>query len=93
MISDLGAKETYMRPIPELGLKLVPALHAGESQTQLYELFLPLTAPNCPHPSVRNLPNGHLTGDLFEEVKPGYYAFRETRLRGYMVGGLLRFGS
>ena len=77
MVSDLGSQENYLRAIPELGLQLIPALHAGDSQTQLYDLFLPLTALNCPHPSVRNRPDGHITGDLFEEVKPGYYAFRK----------------
>ncbi|KIP05680.1 hypothetical protein PHLGIDRAFT_119584 [Phlebiopsis gigantea 11061_1 CR5-6] len=76
MISDLGAAESALRPIPELGLQLVPALHAGDAQTQLFDLFLPLSARNCPHPSVRNRPDGHVTGDLFEEVRPGYYAFR-----------------
>ncbi|KAJ7573866.1 acetyl-CoA synthetase-like protein [Mycena floridula] len=43
---------------------------------QLYDLFLPDTAPQCPHPWIRNRPDGHITGDLFEEVKPGLYAFR-----------------
>ena len=82
MVSIRGAKENYLRPIPELGLELIPALDdkiAGSdaSQKQLYDLFLPTTALNCPHPKVRNRPNGHITGDLFEEIKPGYYAFRE----------------
>ena len=77
MVSELGAKESYMKPIKELGLELVPALHGGESQTQLYDVYLPLTALNCPHPSVRNRPDGHVTGDLFEQVRPGYYAFRK----------------
>ncbi|KAF7332970.1 Acetyl-CoA synthetase-like protein [Mycena venus] len=43
---------------------------------QLYDLFLPANADTCPHASVRNRPNGHITGDLFEEVKPGLYCFR-----------------
>jgi hypothetical protein len=80
MISELGSNENYLRPIPELGLQLVPALHSGDSQTQLCDLFLPLTALNCPHKSVRNRADGHITGDLFEEVKPGFYAFREYSL-------------
>jgi hypothetical protein len=82
MISELGSTENFLRPIPELGLKLIPALNdvangpAG-SEKELYDLFVPLTALNCPHASVRNRPDGHITGDLFEEVKPGYYVFRE----------------
>ena len=81
MISDLGSKENYLRPIPELGLKLVPShSDSGTAQSKLYDLFVPLTALNCPHASVRNRPDGHVTGDLFEEVKPGYYVFREQAL-------------
>ncbi|KAJ7625660.1 hypothetical protein FB45DRAFT_795845, partial [Roridomyces roridus] len=30
----------------------------------------------CPHPSIRNRPDGHITADLFEELKPGVYCFR-----------------
>jgi hypothetical protein len=43
----------------------------------LYELFIPDSFACCPHPMVRNRPDGHVTGDLFEEVAPGYYAFRK----------------
>ncbi|KAJ7226281.1 acetyl-CoA synthetase-like protein [Mycena rebaudengoi] len=42
----------------------------------LHDLFIPASCGNCPHPAVRNRPDGHVTGDLFEEVQPGYYAFR-----------------
>lgn len=84
MVSVRGAKENYLRPIPELGLELIPALNdkssgSDASQKQLFDLFLPLTALNCPCPKVRNRPDGHITGDLFEEVKPGYYVFRKSR--------------
>ncbi|KAJ7738147.1 acetyl-CoA synthetase-like protein [Mycena metata] len=49
----------------------------GSEETQLYELFIPAHSRNCPHPSVRNRPpEGHVTGDLFEEVTPGRYVFR-----------------
>ncbi|KAJ7575415.1 hypothetical protein C8J56DRAFT_1063654 [Mycena floridula] len=34
------------------------------------------TADQCPHEWVRNRSNGYVTGDLFEEVKPGLYAYR-----------------
>ncbi|KAJ7333444.1 acetyl-CoA synthetase-like protein [Mycena albidolilacea] len=43
---------------------------------QLFDLFLPAEADNCPHHSIRNRPDGHITGDLFEEVQPGLYCFR-----------------
>lgn len=43
---------------------------------QLYDFFVPSSQPNCPHPSVMSRPDGHITGDIFEETRPGYYAFR-----------------
>lgn len=43
---------------------------------KLFDIFVSSDAPNCPHPSIRNRPDGHITGDLFEEIEPGYYAFR-----------------
>ncbi|KAJ7983268.1 acetyl-CoA synthetase-like protein [Mycena polygramma] len=54
---------------------------AGDAQYragggQLYDFFIPASAANCPHPSLRNRPDGHISGDLFEEVQEGYYAFR-----------------
>ena len=76
MVSTLATKSNLLHPISELGLTLIPTSHSNDTSTQLYDLFLPLTALNCPHPSVRNRPDGHVTGDLFEEVEPGRYAFR-----------------
>lgn len=76
-----------MRVIPGLELKFIqtaslrPSDMEGKSEAQsrggqLYDLFVPATTANCPHPSIRNRPDGHNTGDLFEEVD-GLYAFRE----------------
>ncbi|KAJ6629584.1 acetyl-CoA synthetase-like protein [Mycena sp. CBHHK59/15] len=53
----------------------------GDSETrsqggQLFDLFVPPEADNCPHPSIRNRPDGHITGDLFEEIQPGFFCFR-----------------
>lgn len=87
-VSDLPGKDLpLMRLLPGLRYKLIPT--SGLSKTdldgdvgerfqggQMYDLFVPADADNCPHPFVRNRPDGHITGDLFEEVKPGLYAFR-----------------
>ncbi|KAJ7661325.1 acetyl-CoA synthetase-like protein [Mycena polygramma] len=66
--------------IPTRGLDPTSDLDGDSAQRshggQLYDLFLPEDSPNCPHPSVRNRPNGHITGDLFEEVERGVYCFR-----------------
>lgn len=64
-----------MRRIPGLELKFTPST-ISDTHVQLFDLSIPLTGPNCPHASVRNRTDGHVTGDLFEEVKPGYYLFR-----------------
>lgn len=79
-----------MRPFKGVGCTLIP-LHMKNAEEldnlhekratggQLYDLFIPAEADNCPHPSIRNRPDGHITGDVFEETGPGFYAFRESR--------------
>jgi len=88
LVSDFGAKSDF--PLMRLAVsdaKMIPAWtveqldldgdNSGRFQGgALYDLFIPDTSDHCPHPWVRNRSNGHVTGDLFEEVKPGRYAFR-----------------
>jgi hypothetical protein len=67
--------------IPTRGLDHTDLDADSEQRSQggrLFDLFLPAEADNCPHPSIRNRPDGHITGDLFEEVKPGLYCFRAS---------------
>lgn len=46
------------------------------SSAALYELVILSNSPDCPHPSLRSA-DGHLhTGDLFQEVLPGWYLSR-----------------
>ncbi|KAJ7036755.1 acetyl-CoA synthetase-like protein [Mycena alexandri] len=92
LISHLSEKEHLpaMRIIPSVDCEFIPTTQhidsseltegkAGSEETQLYELFIPAHSRNCPHPSVRNRPpEGHVTGDLFEEVTPGRYVFRAS---------------
>jgi hypothetical protein len=77
-----------MRIIKGVDAKLIPATSSqkevldGDAASRLqggkiFDLFIPADAANCPHPSIRNRPDGHITGDLFEETSPGMYAFRE----------------
>lgn len=92
-----------MCPVPSLGLKFVKitSLHASDLDGNadssrdgvLYDLFVPDTAPNCPHPLVRNRPDGHSTGDLFEEVEPGFYAFRMSIVPMSVCYSLMRVSS
>ncbi|KAJ6570813.1 hypothetical protein DFH09DRAFT_1462718, partial [Mycena vulgaris] len=89
LVSDLKDLKTLpaMRVIPcvQCEFILTKSLEIRElagnvqgraSGGQLYDFFIPASAPNCPHPSMRNRPDGHISGDLFEEVQKGYYAFR-----------------
>ena len=81
MIARLGSGESYLRPADIVDCRLVPvAPDDGESPAstalQLYDFHVLGSAKTCPHPSIRNRPDGHVTGDLFEEVKPGCYIFR-----------------
>ncbi|KAF4623795.1 hypothetical protein D9613_001287 [Agrocybe pediades] len=67
--------------IPTSGIKDKSELDSDSSRRQggtgmLFDCFLPADADNCPHPSIRNRPDGHITGDLFELTSEGLYAFR-----------------
>ncbi|KAJ6604261.1 acetyl-CoA synthetase-like protein [Mycena vulgaris] len=89
LVSDLKDLKTLpaMRVIPCVQCEFIPTksleirelagnVQGRASGGQLYDFFIPASAPNCPHPSIRNRPDGHISGDLFEEVQKGYYAFR-----------------
>ena len=85
MVASLDSGEPYLRLASEVKCKLIPVgLEDGsktspstESPLHLYEFFVSSESKTCPHPSVCNRPDGHVTGDLFEEVKPGCYVFRK----------------
>ncbi|KAG6915475.1 hypothetical protein DXG01_011306 [Tephrocybe rancida] len=80
LVSDLKEPENLpsMRLVGGSNIQLVPVQEDGaEHHGKLCDIFVPADAPNCPHSSIRNRPNGHVTGDLFEETKPGYFVFRE----------------
>ncbi|KAJ7592020.1 acetyl-CoA synthetase-like protein [Mycena floridula] len=90
LVSNIAEKSTIplMRLVPGSQCQFIPASDDldkvdldGDTVERfkggkLYDLFIPEYADNCPHPWIRNRPDGHVTGDLFEEVQPGYYAFR-----------------
>ncbi|KAF9021018.1 acetyl-CoA synthetase-like protein [Hymenopellis radicata] len=90
MISDMASARTLpsMHLIPNLGrVEFIPAkdvtygevvngVEQNEKTATLYDFFVHETSPSCPHPDIRNRPDGHITGDLFEEVRPGWYVFR-----------------
>lgn len=80
---------TIMRPIDPRSVAFVPVSSSGYSSstlpssaytnvhTNVSELVIRATSPDCPHPSMRQPEDGHFhTGDLFLEVLPGQYTFR-----------------
>ncbi|KAF9653331.1 acetyl-CoA synthetase-like protein [Thelephora ganbajun] len=80
---------TFMQLIDSRSVTFVPISSSGSSSstlpssvyknvnTNVLELVIPATSPDCPHPSVRQSEDGHFhTGDLFLEVVPGHYTFR-----------------
>ncbi|EIW54786.1 acetyl-CoA synthetase-like protein [Trametes versicolor FP-101664 SS1] len=81
MVASLDSGESYLRLASGVRCELRP-LGLGEKDDssapsrQLYEFFVSAESKTCPHPTIRNRPDGHVTGDLFEEVKPGCYVFR-----------------
>jgi hypothetical protein len=90
LISPLAEKGILpgMRVIKGIDCKFIPTKGLDHTRLdgdaeqraqggQLFDLFVPAEADNCPHPSVRNRPDGHITGDLFEETQPGLYCFRK----------------
>jgi hypothetical protein len=90
-----------MRVIPGIECSFIPtgsvkedldSVHDNKFQGgQLYDLFVPASAGNCPYPTFRNRPNGHISGDIFEEVQPGYYAFRGRNDDWIRTGKTLSF--
>ncbi|KAG6820548.1 hypothetical protein H0H93_015433 [Arthromyces matolae] len=79
LVSDLKEPENLpsMRLIEGSNIQLVRlAPDDPKYHTKLCDIFVPEDAPNCPHKSYRNRPDGHVSGDLFEETRPGYFAFR-----------------
>ncbi|CDO71051.1 hypothetical protein BN946_scf184844.g55 [Trametes cinnabarina] len=85
MVARLDSGEPYLRPISEVKCELLPldtenGSNATKGALQLHEFFVSAESATCPHHTVRNRPDGHVTGDLFEEVKPDCYVFRESVL-------------
>jgi hypothetical protein len=78
-----------MLPIDSRSIAFIPVSSSGGSSstlpssvyknvnTNVLELVIPATSPDCPHPLARQPHDGHFhTGDLFLEVLPGHYSFR-----------------
>ncbi|KAF8075326.1 acetyl-CoA synthetase-like protein [Lyophyllum atratum] len=86
LVSDLTAPANLpsMRTVKGMKCEFIPhartipsdETEGADREAKLFEFFVPEDAGNCPHLSIRNRPDGHVTGDLFEETGPGYYIFR-----------------
>ncbi|KAG2005545.1 hypothetical protein CC2G_001941 [Coprinopsis cinerea AmutBmut pab1-1] len=71
--------DALLRPLPGTSYRFVPisnndAVH--QTNAALFELVILSDSPDCPHSSLLGS-DGHLhTGDLFQEVSPGWYVSR-----------------
>ena len=69
-----------LQPLPGTSYQFVPISSktdvVHQSSAALYELVILSNSPDCPDASLRSA-DGHLhTGDLFQEVTPGWYVSR-----------------
>ncbi|KAJ7483260.1 putative amp-CoA ligase [Mycena latifolia] len=82
MTSVLGSKreDRLLRIIPGSSAKMIQYFAKDDSNgpdaPRLLEVVLPPGQNDSPHPSLFGQDNLYHTGDLFEEVEPGLYAFR-----------------
>ncbi|EIM91396.1 acetyl-CoA synthetase-like protein [Stereum hirsutum FP-91666 SS1] len=89
VISDVQAQFIPTSSVNDSGTR--EESRQGDAGRKLFDLFFSDTAPNCPHPRVRNRADGFVTGDLFEEVEPGYYVFRGRNDDWIQTGRALTF--
>lgn len=70
-----------LRPLKNTSYAFVPtgptqADVVHQSTSALYELVILADSPDCPHASLRHADGNFHTGDLFQEVVPGWYISR-----------------
>lgn len=84
LLSQRGSKSENRLLRPVKGVKYgffsaapTPQSEAGHvsANSQLVELVILSTSPDCPHPSLRKADGHYHTGDLFHVVRPGEYMF------------------
>jgi len=69
-----------LQPLPGTAYEFVPISNntdvVHQSSAALYELVILSHSPDCPDPSLRHADGNLHTGDLFQEVSPGWYVSR-----------------
>ncbi|KAH7107855.1 hypothetical protein BKA62DRAFT_753596 [Auriculariales sp. MPI-PUGE-AT-0066] len=81
--SVMGSSGTdlLLRPIPGFNYSFVPLNTEGSADaavvgpSPVYELVVPIGAPDLPHPSLLDADGTFHTKDLFREVQPGAWEF------------------
>lgn len=84
MLQPIGGKgrdAPLLRPIPGTSYAFVPIDADTQSEghktsARMLELVILSSSGDCPHTSLRGSDGHFHTGDLFQEVMPGSYAFR-----------------
>ncbi|KAJ7117479.1 hypothetical protein C8R44DRAFT_879044 [Mycena epipterygia] len=87
LVSSLNVKEVLpaMRVLEDVNCKFIPTrgldhtdLNMESSKRsqggQLFDLFLPTEADNCPHPSISNRPDGHIMVTFSKKQNQDYIA-------------------
>lgn len=81
MLLSTRGSEMFLQPLHGMSYSFLPVAsqsEAGTSQaeqstTPLLELVILAESPDCPDSSLRGADGQFHTGDLFQEVNPGYY--------------------
>ncbi|KAF8900464.1 hypothetical protein CPB84DRAFT_1778992 [Gymnopilus junonius] len=73
--------KALLQPLPGTSYKFVPIESAGEeavhqSTAALYELAILSDSPDCPHETLRHADGHFHTGDLFQQILPGWWVSR-----------------
>jgi len=84
MLQPIGGKgrdAPLLRPIPGTSYAFEPIDADTQSEghktsARMLELVILSSSADCPHTSLRGSDGHFHTGDLFQEVMPGSYAFR-----------------
>ncbi|TFK76995.1 acetyl-CoA synthetase-like protein [Pluteus cervinus] len=82
MMLSVGGKDRHaplLMPLKEMSYRfesVTPAEAGHQTNARLMELVILSDSPDCPDTSLRHGDPHFHTGDLFQEVAPGMYAFR-----------------
>ncbi|KAF9270325.1 acetyl-CoA synthetase-like protein [Marasmius fiardii PR-910] len=79
-IGGTGTDANLLRALDGMSYSFEPIHSSSEGAHQstgrMFEFIVCNDSGDCPHPSLRHSDGNYHTGDLFQEVSPGFYVFR-----------------